>query len=195
MFGHDWQRAEATILQREPLKRSTSGDGLSNDYKYVVDVRPADGAAFRTTVKAPLPSINFWPPSIGDSVSILFDASSHKATFDGDDHRTNAKLRREANHSAFNAEATSTAASDTAHPVDREAAAAVTLDAFRAQVLKAVAEGRGQVVNIASDATPAGGAGVPDPAVRLARLDALRQQGLVTDVEFTAGRQHILDSI
>jgi hypothetical protein len=202
MFGHDWQRAEAIVVARDKLNRSTGGDGLSNDYKYVVDVLPALGLPFRTTVKAPLPAVNFLPPCIGDTVSILFDPKSHKAKFDSDDDRTNAKAHRAARQTSFDAAATADVASSAAHkpqggtasPPDLAAiiggslAGGLAFEAIRIAALKAMAEGN--VVNLAGGAGPSN-----DPAVRLANLESLRSKGLMTEEEHAAARKHILDTI
>ena len=201
MFGHDWQRAEATIIERRPLRRSTSGDGLTNDLEVVAEVHPASGDAFRATVKSPLPAVNFWPPEIGETVSVLFD-SKHNVKFHKDDPRTDVKARRAARSARFDDAANGTPQSQPGSPFAATnpartdiasllsaGARGANLDAIRAAAMRAIAGGT--AVNFSGRPASA----PEDPAARLAKLESLKQQGLMTDDEYTAARQHIIDAI
>jgi hypothetical protein len=78
MFGHDWQKAEATIVTKE-LGR---GGAVA---KYVVEVRPGGfDAPFRADVEPPTWSFSF--PDEGEVVGIEYD-KDEKVRFDKDDPR------------------------------------------------------------------------------------------------------------
>lgn len=200
MFGHDWDKGEATIVARNKVNRSTSGDGLTNDFDFVADVRPAKGTVFRTTIHTPVIATNFWPPDVGDKVLVLIDAKHGKVKFDKDDERIDYKARRAARNAKF--EHTANAAPGTAVPSDRmrsglpagmfsgdpdQTNAAVA--ALRAAALQALATG-----NVVSLGTSIG-ATTADPSTRLAKLESLKQLGLMNDEEYAAARQRIIDTI
>jgi hypothetical protein len=202
VFGHGWKRAEATIVERQPLRRHF-GNGLGNDLAFLADIRPESGDAFRATIESPLPANNFWPPEVGATVSVLFNAK-HEVKFDKDDDRTSVKaqwLATHPKHPRFEADvygapgrgrgATVNPGSDARSaiaPPIAGAAGVVSIEAIRAAAVQSIASGN--VVNLAGG--PARDAG--DPAARLAKLEALKQQGLMTDDEYAAARQHIIDA-
>jgi hypothetical protein len=98
MFGSHWDKAEATIAARLP---KFSGDGTSVSYEFVADVRPESGApAFRATLKPPTIATDFWPPNIGDVVSVLVK-SNGKVKFDKDDPRISVKAYEAGRKAAF----------------------------------------------------------------------------------------------
>jgi hypothetical protein len=63
------------------------------------------------------------------------------------------------------------------------------LGALKAQVLAAAAQNSGAVIDLRSP-SPDGSA--PDPVERLAKLAALKQQGLLSDAEFEAAKAKVL---
>lgn len=148
--------------------KSTSGDGLTSAREYVADVHPAvSGMPFRATIQEPGIATNFWPPSIGDQVSVLVDAKSGKVKFDKDDPRLDAKARIAANKAAFEATA--------------EQAVGTGPDAHLAASRVVVVKMEGPLA--------------ADPAQRLAKLEAMRQQGLISGEELAAARQRIIDAV
>lgn len=156
MFSKDWDKAEARIVARDA---KFSGDGSVATHTYVADVRLTSGETFRATVKEPTIATNFWPPDIGDVVSVLVRPKDRKVKFDKDDERLSVK----------------------AH------------DAARSQAFRAVQE------QPASEAFTPPAAQSPasdlDIEVRLRRLDALRDLGLLTPQDHAAQRQRILDEL
>jgi hypothetical protein len=61
--------------------------------------------------------------------------------------------------------------------------------ALKAQVLAAAAQNSGAVIDLRS---PSPGGSAPDPVERLAKLAALKQQGLLSDAEFEAAKAKVL---
>jgi|SRR4051794_9346140 hypothetical protein len=230
MFGGQWEKAEATIVASLP---KYTGDGSTATYEFVADVRPAGGAEpFRATLKEPTIAIDFWPPSIGDVVSVLVKTNG-KVKFDKADPRISAKAfeaRRKqafeaAQHQPYQADpdfgSPESAAGDfqglqslqsfqgvqvfgAADPSQLRAAAdqlrAAGLGALADQMTHQLAD---QTADQAPDRTATGtaepdrpepGSG-DDPATRLARLENLRDRGLLSDEEYAAQRQRILNDL
>ncbi len=100
MFGQQWDKAEAKIVLRDA---KFSGDGSVATYTYVADVRMASGETFRATVKEPTIATNFWPPDIGNTVSVFVRAKDRKVKFDKDDDRLSVKAHDAARKRAFKA--------------------------------------------------------------------------------------------
>ncbi len=69
MSGHDWQPAQATIV--DVHIKSASGDTATREF--LADVQPVDGAPFRATIQEPNLAIDFWAPERGDVVKVLID--------------------------------------------------------------------------------------------------------------------------
>jgi hypothetical protein len=157
--------------------KKTSGDGSVTIYEYAADVRTAAGAPFRATIQEPGISTNFWSPRVGDEVSVLVDAKRGKAKFDKDDPRLDTRARLTATKAAFEATAQQAPGTGVAGPTGGVAA----------QLAMAV-----QAAAAAQFAAPGAG---DDPAQRLAKLDTMRQQGLITDEELAVARQRIIDAI
>jgi hypothetical protein len=203
MFGHDWDKGEATIVARNKVNRSTSGDGLTNDFEFVADVHPAKGEVFRATIQSPMIATNFWPPDVRDKVFVLIDAKHGKVKFDKDDPRIDYKARKAARHANF--EQTANDAPGTDVPPDRTRGPGVlpagmfsgdpaetnaAVEALRAAALQAMASGK--VTSFGSTGIVAG---TGDTTTRLALLDALKQKGLMTDEEYATARQRIINAI
>ena len=101
MFGHDWDKAEATIVARDA---KFTGDGSVSTYTYVADVRLAGGEVVRATVHEPTIATDFWAPDIGATVSVLVRKDAdRKVKFDKDDPRTSVKAIESAQKAAFEA--------------------------------------------------------------------------------------------
>jgi hypothetical protein len=101
VFGHGWDQAEATIVARDG---KNTGDGMVTTYTYVADVRLATGETFRATVHEPTIATDFWPPNIGDVVSVLVKGKDRKVKFDKDDDRLSVKAYHAAKKAAFEAQ-------------------------------------------------------------------------------------------
>ena len=243
MFGGQWEKAEATIVASLP---KYSGDGSTATYEFVADVRPAGGGEpFRATLKEPTIAIDFWPPNIGDVVSVLVKGNG-KVKFDKADPRISAKAYEARRKQAFEAaqhqpyqagpdfgSPESTAGDAHRHgfegfaglqglqglqsfqgvqvfgaadPSQLRAAAdklrAAGLGALADQMTQQLADQPAdQAAHQAPDWTagaepdqPAPGS-ADDPATRLGRLENLRDRGLLTDEEYAAQRQRILNDL
>ena len=222
MFGHHWEKAEATIVLRQV--KGASGSGATTVDEFVADVRPASGAPFRATIQEPTIATNFWSPSVGDVVSVLIDAERGKVKFDKDDPRLNCKARlqeHQRNFDAVAAQAPGTQAEG--RPFGASPVAAQVLgtqfvqmgmaDAspLMADLLSGDARRRAAAVESlraaqqaaagtaawpgAESSGSAAGASAGDPTARLAKLESLKQAGMVTDEEYAAQRMRILDGI
>ena len=88
MFGGGWTKAEATIVARNA---KFTGDGTTAIHEFVADVHRSDGPPFRATVGEPTIATDFWPPNIGDVVSVLVKDKNNKVKFDKDDDRLSVK--------------------------------------------------------------------------------------------------------
>lgn len=88
MFAGGWTKAEATIVARNT---KFTGDGTTAIHEYVADVRRSDDPPFRTTVREPTIATDFWPPNVGDVVSVLVKDKNNKVKFDKDDDRLSVK--------------------------------------------------------------------------------------------------------
>jgi hypothetical protein len=100
VFGHDWDKAEATVVARDA---QFTGDGSVADYTYVADVQLPGGEVIRATLKEPTIATDFWAPDIGATVSVLVRRSDHKVKFDKDDPRLSVKAFDAAQEAAFKA--------------------------------------------------------------------------------------------
>jgi hypothetical protein len=203
MFGHSWEPGEATIVARNNANRSTSGDGLTMDYEFVADVLPEKGEVFRATIQTPMIATNFWPPDVGNQVSVFIDAKNRKVKFDKDDPRMDYKARKAARNATFdqaaNAAPGTVAKPDRMRPAgavpagmllgDPEQAAAAVA-AIREAALQAMANG-----GVGSFGTTGFVGGTTDPSTRLAKLEALKKLGLMSDDEYAAARQRIIDAV
>jgi hypothetical protein len=98
MFEIGWQDAEATIVDRRLVEKSTqpdmgefAGQGVEV-YEYIADVRPSDGSApFRATMKEPFNAITFKAPAVGEVVRVKYNNkhhAEHKVKFDRADPAT-----------------------------------------------------------------------------------------------------------
>ena len=205
MFGRDWQATEATIVDRQ--RKQTSGSVLGA-WEFVADVRSADGSATRATIQEPTIATDFWAPGIGDVVGVLVDSGRDKVKFDKDDPRISAKARKQQGQdrlAASAAQAPGTSAATAAMPAPFPAGAQIVsaspellsglLSGDPTQMQAAAEALRASAGAVAGGPTPASGPDATDPAVRLAKLDALKASGLLTDAEHAEQRRRILDAI
>jgi hypothetical protein len=100
VFGQGWDKAEATIVDRDA---KFTGDGSVATYTYVADVRLPSGETFRATIHEPTIATDFWAPSIRDVVSVLVKSKDRKVKCDKDDDRLSVKAYEAAKKKAFEA--------------------------------------------------------------------------------------------
>ena len=176
------------------------------DYTYVADVRLPSGEVFRATVGEPTIATDFWPPSVGDEVSVLVKSNDRKVKFDKDDPRVSAKAQEAARRQAFEAaqhQPAGTPPAALAGMSDLPATLAAQLaqlgmsaDTTSVHVVSGdSAEGRAALQAALAQVGGAAAAPVATPEARLAKLDALRAGGLLTDAEYAEQRHRILDQI
>jgi hypothetical protein len=175
MFGHDWVDGEATIVDRTVTKTHLRSTGSTySDHKYVADVRVPGAPEFRTVIADPKIPVDWAQPYAGQVVRVQVDLKKQKARFDKDDPQLSAKAKADAykdsNEARFQAAATATPGGG---PIDPEMAELQLLEESEAK--SAPAE--------------------DDPQARLQRLQQLKDSGMITDAEFAAKRQAIVDAL
>jgi hypothetical protein len=86
MFGHGWEKAEATVVAKEERPKL---EGRVQEYNYLIDVQPPTGRAIRTKIHYSLhaPEGGFADPAVGDSFGVLYHARGEKVKWDLDDPR------------------------------------------------------------------------------------------------------------
>ena len=99
MFGKNWQGAEGVVLARD-VASVTDG---SITYRYIVEVWPDGLESFRAIAKPPIIAVDFWPPDVGQTVGVLFDARSHSVRFDRHDPRLSARAHERDRRLRFDA--------------------------------------------------------------------------------------------
>lgn len=206
MFEQDWVKAEATIVARDS---NFTGDGSVAVHTFVADVRLPDEEVLRATVKEPTIATDFWPPSIGDVVSVLVRSKDHKVKFDKDDDRISAKAFRARQKQAFEAaqqqppgmaSAPSTPIAQLPDAIASTLAQLGITPGSGAQVFSAdPAQARAMLAAFSQLGEQVGGqaSGQQPPTVeaRLAHLDALRERDLLTPDEYDEQRQRILGEL
>ncbi len=200
MFGHGWQKGEATIVAVH--NKRTTGSGMVTIHEYLADVRPADGPAIRTVIQEPNICIDFAPPHTGSTVSVLIKGD--KVKFDQDDPRISSKARKAAADARFAAKVDGTEPNST-DPLAtltgrRDIAALLGGDAGMEQIRAFAAQARasGSATFVGGSAmapAPAAPSDHDDPAARLSNLEALKQRGLMTDAEYATARKRIIDAL
>ncbi len=90
MFVHSWNPATATIVARHFKE---SGD-TTGKWEYVADVSPANGPPFRTTLKQPPFMNHVVRLAVGQTVTVLADATHQDAKFDRSDPQINGSNQR-----------------------------------------------------------------------------------------------------
>jgi hypothetical protein len=93
MFGHNWEPAEGTIVDSRITRYVPIGQGFNEMpvHEFIVDVRPADGQVFRTTIEEPTGKVV--PPDVGDVVRVEVDSKNKKVRFDEDDPKLNVRAQ------------------------------------------------------------------------------------------------------
>ncbi len=140
--------------------------GHAQEYNYLIDVQPPEGPPIRTTIHYGFraPDGGFADPAIGDSFGVLYDTKGGEVKFDLDDPRISLAPTKKAAADAFAA----AAAADPGTPAPPGSGPAV----------------RTIVVDDGS----------ADSSDRLAKLEKLRQGGLLDEASYQSARQAIVDS-
>lgn len=219
MLGHEWQPAEGTCLE---IRQAWNGGTTTSGMRFLVEVRPADGEPFTVELRTPDFAGQFKTPQKGQVFAMKADVKRQKARFDTDDPTLSWKTDHRQQKAEFDEALASSASppSAAAAPADGleamfsasapipsdpgtpapEVLATTSLPTTASEVhmmsaadaapfLSSLLGGQGAVVG--APAAPGGG----DVAARLAVLDGLHAQGSVTDEEYQAKRQSILDAL
>ncbi len=193
MLGHHWEKAEATVVARTVRVHPA---GSRPRYDFVLDVRPASGAPLRVTVHDG-PAGDFDDPVPGDVLRVLYDPKNHHVKWDYSDPwlADSAADRRAAGAGApfgtpLGAPGYGIASSaGSVQYLSGTAASEMLNNLFGPGGAEAIAAMKAQ-----ARAQAAQGA-APDAGERLARLQALRDRGLLTEAEYEAQRQRIISEI
>jgi hypothetical protein len=225
VFGRrgEWQKIDGRILASEHTGVGAS-HGVGGQKKYVVEYS-AGGTTKRAQLRQVmgLNSFKMISPPVGSSVPLLFNKRSGKVEFDIDDPRIalnlgdflkeDSKAARDAYKSALKGDTSGSAATpagvtgprgDHNHQPDpqlqlRRTTARVALREARrrgdaAEVERLTAEME-QLEHGNTRAHGAQHSGVASIEQRLAKLQQLRDSGVLTPEEYTAQRQRIIDSL
>jgi hypothetical protein len=189
MFGKKMVEGHARIIAFEGVTSGSSGTDLHGNswvhHKYIVEVHPAGGSAFRAEVKT---RVSFEAsPHTGDLVKARYDVDSHKVELilEGD-ARYDPKLRR-AEKKAKRAELLH------GTPGTPPAAVGSALDP-ELQELMDLEEAERRAATSGAPAAP-GRPAAPAPASRMDRLQQLgdlHAQGILSDTEFEQEKARIL---
>ena len=196
MLGHHWEKAEATVVGRFVREQAVS---RTPRYDFLVDVRPYNGSPQRMTIQDG--PADFDDPSDGDVLGVLYDRKNQRVKWDNSDpwRRDSAAVRRAA--------ATRSPPPTRRPPVPRRGPRGPRMAGFAGSVQSfsgaAASEmldslfGPGGAETIAAIKARARDQAAPaaDPAERLARLQALRDSGVLTEAEYEAQRQKIISAI
>jgi hypothetical protein len=197
VFGNDWDKAEATIVDRDA---KFTGDGAVATSTYVADVRLVGGEMFRATVHEPTIATDFWAPDIGDEVSVLVRAKDRKVKFDKDDERLSVKAYHARKKRAFEAAQqqppgtppAAWAPGDLPDAVADKLARLGIVPGAGAQVFTAdPAQAQAALAAFTHAGAPAAAA-APTAEARLEQLAEFKERGLLTDDEYAAQRARII---
>jgi hypothetical protein len=84
MFGHDWEKGTAKVIDRELV--SSGGGETPGQHRYVVDVENPTGEPFRAEIQDPeFRGRTYVVAHVGDEVAVLVDYKHRKAKLDKDD--------------------------------------------------------------------------------------------------------------
>ena len=188
MLGHHWEKAEATVVARTVRAQAV---GRRPHHDFVVDVRTYSGSTHRMTIQDG--PADFADPSVGDVLGVLYDRKNQHVKWDTSDPwlRDSAAAQR-AGGDAFTGSAPGAPWSGMAG-----FAGVQTLSGAAASEMLESLLGPGSAETIAAMKARARDHAAPaaDPAERLARLQALRDGGVLTDAEYEAQRQRIIGAI
>jgi hypothetical protein len=203
MFGHkDLEPGEAVIVERHV--KHHGNDGRNTLFEWLADVTPASGVPFRTVLATPGIALDFREPGPGDHVSVLIDRKKDITHFDKSDPRISLKAERAEQDRSF---AESSAGSfgspapiapdgvprpqNTTY-VETQVVSATDAAPFLQAILSGDSGAREQAISeLRAQQQPE----TSDVGERLSRLESLKAAGALSEVEYQAQRQRIVDSI
>jgi hypothetical protein len=187
MVGRHWETAEGTIVATQVAVQTAAG--YVNRLEYAVDVQPASGTVVRVTLREPkFIKGGFSQPAVGDVVAVLYDPKSGDAKFDTSDPRLKISVREQTKQAAFEAVAS---ASPSTAATGGPGQVRVLTGSEAAPIVNALLSTDALTELNGLKGSPVAG----DPAARLKNLDDLKAKGLVSDAEYAAKRQEIIDAV
>jgi hypothetical protein len=196
MLGHHWEKAEATVVARFVREQAVS---RTPRYDFLVDVRPYGGSPQRMTIQDG--PADFDDPSDGDVLGVLYDRKNQRVKWDSSDPwLRDSAADRQAGGDAFGPGAVAPPGTLPGAPWSEMAGFAGSVQTFSGEAASEMLDslfGPGGAETIAAMKARARDQGAPaaDPAERLARLQALRDSGVLTEAEYEAQRQKIISAI
>ncbi len=128
----------------------------------------------------------------GSVVPVRYDASDHsKLALDVPVLEERQKQASAAQEAQLDAQVAQLGGQPTGEPAAQDLAGLVSGGDLKAQLLRMAEQNPGSVIDLRSSQSSAEQAS--DPADRLSKLAELKQQGFLTDEEFTAAKAKILD--
>jgi hypothetical protein len=86
MFGHDWERGTAKVIDRKMIATMDASTTDKPKFGYIVDVHTPTGETFRGEVQDPhFPPDTYVNAQVGDEVAVLVDYKHQKVKLDKDD--------------------------------------------------------------------------------------------------------------
>ena len=79
MFGRNWRKATGIVVARTPVGSKNSAPSM---FRYVVEIKPTDGAPFLVEVSQPRNSTDFNCPLVRAVVLVEVEERSGKVRFD-----------------------------------------------------------------------------------------------------------------
>jgi hypothetical protein len=201
VFGHkDLEPGEAVIVERH-VKHHGS-DGRNTLYEWLADVTPASGEPFRTVLATPGLALDFREPGPGEHVSVLIDRKKGITHFDKSDPRVSIKAEHAEKDRRFAESAAGGVGAPASIPpgqvtrhqettyVETQVVSASDAGPLLAAMLSGDTAAREQAISNlrAQQATP-------DVGARLSQLESLKAAGALSESEYQAQRQRIVDSI
>ncbi|HVT63622.1 MAG TPA: SHOCT domain-containing protein [Mycobacteriales bacterium] len=188
LFGKDMVEGKATILADEGYTGfKVSGSTTAWEHcKYIVEVRPDTGDAFRTETVAKVAYLS--GPAVGDVVNCKYDAKSHKVDLllDGDP-RYDPRLKREAEKARQQALLNATPGST---PPAKTYDGIPILDPELQELMDLE-----EAERTGAAPPPSSSSSAPSSASRLDQLQQLgelRKEGVLSDAEFEQEKARIL---
>jgi hypothetical protein len=203
VFGHkDQEPGEAVIVERHV--KHHGNDGRNTLFEWLADVTPANGAPFRTVLATPGIALDFREPGPGDHVSVLIDRKKDITHFDKSDPRISLKAERAEKDRSFAESSAGSVGSPASIPpgtvprpqnttyVETQVVSATDAAPFLQAILSGDSGAREQAISeLRAQQQPA----TSDVGERLSRLESLKAAGALSEAEYQAQRQRIVDSI
>jgi hypothetical protein len=74
MFGHDWEKGTAKVIDRKMIATADASTTDKPKFGYIVDVQTPTGEVFRGEVQDPhFPPDSYVNAQVGDEVAVLVD--------------------------------------------------------------------------------------------------------------------------